>query len=213
MTMPILEGLDGVQKMSKSLGNYVGINEPPAEMFGKIMSISDELMWRYYQLLTDMSPKEIEARKKGVQIGSLRPIDAKKSLARQIVSDFHGTESALVGEHRFEVQFQEKSVPAVVDIHSPYPLRHPIELFRFLVSLGVFSSNSEAQRKIKEGAVYVDAGHPGPVTWVRLSNPAAKLRLETGQSGVSTLCIGDVRIPVQIATFKAGRKVFGVPFV
>ena len=212
MTMPILEGLDGVQKMSKSLGNYVGINEAPAEMFGKLMSISDDLMWRYYELLTDLPSQEIDARKKAVQAGSSRPIDVKKSLARLIVSDFHGTEAAYLAEHHFEVQVQKKSVSEFVDSHSPYRLPQPIELFRFLVDLGVFSSNSEAQRKIKEGAVYVNAGYPEPVTWVRLSNPLARLQLETGQGGAVALCIGDVRIPAQIATFKAGRKVFQVPF-
>jgi len=216
MTMPILVGLDGVQKMSKSLGNYVGINEPPAEMFGKLMSISDDLMWRYYELLTDLPLQEIEARKTAVRSGSLHPIDAKKSLARVIVSDFHGSGAALSAEHRFEVEVQKKSVSEFVDIYSPYPLPQPIELFRFLVDQGVFSSNSEAQRKIKEGAVYVDAGHPGSVRWVRLSNPAARLRLETRERGEPTLCIGDARVPVQVATFqvafKAGRKVFQVPF-
>ena len=212
MTMPILEGLDGVQKMSKSLGNYVGINEPPAEMFGKLMSISDDMMWRYYVLLTDLSSQEIEARKTAVQSGSFRAIDVKKSLARLIVSDFHGYEAALVAEHRFEVEVQKNSVSEFVDIHSHYRLSQPRELFRFLVDQGIFSSNSEAQRKIKEGSVYVDTGHPGPVTWVRLSNPTARLRLEAGESGASALWVGDVHVPVQIATFKAGRRVFQVPF-
>jgi tyrosyl-tRNA synthetase len=212
MTMPILEGLDGVQKMSKSLGNYVGINEAPAEMFGKLMSISDDLMWRYYELLTDLPSQEIDARKIAVRTGSFRPIDVKKSLARLIVSDFHGADAAHLAEHRFEVEVQKKSVSEFVDSHSPYPLPQPIELFRFLVDLGVFSSNSEAQRKIKEGAVYVDAGHPGPVTWARLSNPVARLRLETGEGGAVGLWVGDVRVPVLVATFRAGRRVFQVPF-
>jgi tyrosyl-tRNA synthetase len=219
MTMPILEGLDGVQKMSKSLGNYVGINEPPAEMFGKLMSISDDLMWRYFELLTDLPSQEIDARKAAVQAGSFRPIDVKKSLARLVVSDFHGWEAAHVAEHRFEVEVQKKSVSEFVDVYSPYSLRQPIELFRFLVDepIRVFSSNSEAQRKIKEGAVYVDAGHPGPVTWVRLSNPTARLQLEAAAGGTTALYVGDVRVPVQVGTFrvafKAGRKVFQVPFV
>jgi tyrosyl-tRNA synthetase len=212
MTMPILVGLDGVQKMSKSLGNYVGINEPPAEMFGKLMSISDDLMWRYYELLTDLPLQEIEARKTAVQSGSLHPIDAKKSLARLIVSDFHGTDAARLAEHRFEVEVQKNSVSEFVDTRPYYPLPHPKELFRFLVDLGVFSSNSEAQRKIKEGAIYVDIGGPGAVTWVRLSNPAARLRLEKVQGGSLGVCIGDVLVPATMATFKAGRRVFRVPF-
>jgi len=212
MTMPILVGLDGVQKMSKSLGNYVGINEPPAEMFGKLMSISDDLMWRYYLLLTDMTPARIEELKQAVTSGQAHPLEVKKSLARVIVSDFHGEEAAQKAEHRFEVEVQKKSVSEFVDSHAPYPLSQPIELFRFLVDLGVFSSNSEAQRKIKEGAVYVDAGHPGPATWVRLNSPTARLRLGVREGGAPALWIGDVPLPAQVATFKAGRKLFQVPF-
>jgi tyrosyl-tRNA synthetase len=213
MTMPILEGLDGVQKMSKSLDNYVGINEPPAEMFGKLMSISDEMMWRYYLLLTDLTPAEIETLKMSVASGKDHPLEVKKALVRRIVTDFHSTYAATQAQKDFEAQFQKKSVPQVVaSIHPPYSLPRPRELFRFLVDLGEFTSNSEAQRKIKEGAVYVDAGHPGAATWVRLSNPIAKLRLETGPRGSVALLIGDVRVPAQIATFKAGRKVFQVSF-
>src|SRR5271157_807680 len=105
MTMPLLEGLDGVQKMSKSLGNYVGINEPPSEMFGKIMSISDDLMWRYYLLLTDLSPQEISDMKEG----EAHRRDLKKHLAYSIVFDFHGTLAADQAQRDWEAQFQEKS--------------------------------------------------------------------------------------------------------
>jgi tyrosyl-tRNA synthetase len=111
MTMSILEGLDGVQKMSKSLGNYVGINEPPAEMFGKIMSISDELMWRYYLLLTDLSPHEIDELKRAVGSGSTHPLQAKKDLAHRIVADFHGQEAAVQAWKHFEDQFERDLVP------------------------------------------------------------------------------------------------------
>jgi tyrosyl-tRNA synthetase len=212
MTMPILEGLDGVQKMSKSLGNYVGINEPPAEMFGKLMSISDEMMWRYYLLLTDMSPAAIEELKTSVASGKDHPLEVKKALARRIITDFHSAGAADQAQKDFEAQFQKNSVPQVKTIYKPYPLPQPKELFRVLVDLGEFTSNSEAQRKIKEGAVYVNTGDTEAATWVRLSNPVAKLRLETGPRGSLALFIGDVRVPVQVATFKAGRKVFQVPF-
>jgi tyrosyl-tRNA synthetase len=212
MTMPILEGLDGVQKMSKSLGNYVGINEPPAEMFGKLMSISDGLMWRYYLLLTDMAPAQIEALKKSVASGKDHPLDVKKALARGVVTDFHSATAAAQAQEDFEAQYQKKSVPQVVDIHPPYHLSQPRELFRFLVDQGEFRSNSEAQRKIKEGGVYVDTGHPGAAKWVRLTNAIAKLRLETGQRGAVSLWIGDLCVPVQIVTFKTGRRIFQVPF-
>jgi tyrosyl-tRNA synthetase len=213
MTMPILEGLDGVQKMSKSLGNYVGINEPPAEMFGKLMSISDEMMWRYYLLLTDMTAAQIDALKASVVSGKDHPLDVKKALARRIITDFQSAEAAEQAQEDFEAQFQKKSVPQVKTIHKPYPLPQPKELFRFLVDLGEFPSNSESQRKIKEGAVYVDTGHPGPANWVRLNTPTAKLRLETGQSDTTPLLIGDVRVPVQVVTFKAGKRIFQVSFI
>src|SRR5574337_927393 len=104
MMMPILEGLDGVQKMSKSLGNYVGVNDPPAEMFGKIMSISDDLMWRYYLLLTDLPPTEIAALKKSVSNGATHPLEMKKRLASRIVSDFHGAEAGGLAQRDWETQ-------------------------------------------------------------------------------------------------------------
>ena len=213
MTMPILEGLDGIQKMSKSLGNYVGINEPPTEMFGKLLSISDDMMWRYYLLLTDLTPADIEALKASVASGKKHPLEVKNALARRIITDFHDAESAEQAQMGFEAQFQKKSVPDVFDVHAPYSLSQPRELFRFLVDQGAFSSNSEAQRKIKEGAVYVDAQQDGTANWVRLSNPTARLRLEAGHSGAVTLRVGDLTLPRQIAIFKAGRKVFQVSFI
>ena len=170
MMMPILEGLDGVQKMSKSLDNYVGINEPPAEMFGKIMSISDELMWRYYVLLTDMTAEEIEEKKQGTAAGEVHPLEAKKALARRLVADFHGADSAIQAQKDFEAQFREKALPSVIE-SQVFPLNRPRKLFRLLVDLKLFESNSEAQRKIKEGAVYMAAGDLGQPNWQRLTEP------------------------------------------
>ncbi len=211
MMMPILEGLDGVQKMSKSLGNYVGINEPPAEMFGKLMSISDDLMWRYYLLLTDLAPKEVEDRQEGVERGKQHPLDAKKSLAVRIITDFHGPDAAAQAQRDWEIQFQQKSVPDVVHAYAPYPVPQPKELFRILADLRVFPSNSEAQRKMKGGAVQVDAGAPGAVQWRRIEDPRALVRLNfDGQE--CHLWIGDVHIQRQVVTFKAGRKMFTVAF-
>src|SRR5208337_5094174 len=115
MTMPILEGLDGVQKMSKSLGNYVGINEPPAEMFGKLMSISDEMMWRYYLLLTDMTPAQIGKLKQAVTSGQVHPLEVKKSLARQIITDFHDAEAAAQAQRDFEARFRDDGLPSVIE--------------------------------------------------------------------------------------------------
>jgi len=173
MTMPLLEGLDGVQKMSKSLGNYVGINESPAEMFGKIMSISDELMWRYYLLLTDMTPAEIEEQKKAVAAGALHPLEAKKALGRRIVSDFHNQSAAAQAQKDFEAQFREKALPSAIPtqtVGNAWSRKLPA----LLVDLGFFTSNSEAQRKVKEGAVYIGIADSAEPEWQRITDPTWK---------------------------------------
>jgi tyrosyl-tRNA synthetase len=168
MTMPILEGLDGVQKMSKSLGNYVGITEPPAEIFGKVMSISDELMWRYYLLLTDKTPQHITQMKERVDKREVHPFDLKKHLAYEIVFDFHGTLAADEAQRRFEAEIQEKALPADLPAYS---FIAPVKLFRLLVDLRLAASNTEAQRKIKEGAVYMARGDAAQPQWQRLTDP------------------------------------------
>jgi len=170
MTMPILEGLDGVQKMSKSLGNYVGIAEPPAEMFGKIMSISDELMWHYYLLLTDRTPAEIEALKASVASGKEHPLAVKKALARSIITDFHDAEAAERAQKDFEAQFQKKGLPSEV-LALSLQVQTPTKLFRLLTECGFFPSNAEAQRKIKEGAVYMATPGSTWPDWQRLADP------------------------------------------
>src|SRR6478672_1746238 len=111
LTMPLLEGLDGVQKMSKSYGNYIGITERPLDMYGKTMSISDDLMWRYYELLTDVTADKIAAMKGRVRAGELHPMHAKKELASQIVADFHSLEAARQAEIDWAKQFQKDEVP------------------------------------------------------------------------------------------------------
>ncbi len=151
MTMPILEGLDGVEKMSKSLGNYVGINESPKEMFGKLMSISDELMYKYYELLTDMPLKEIEQLKRDVEEGRKHPKEVKKQLAKMIIADFHSKEDALKAEEEFEKVFAKKQLPddmpEIVVSKGDYPFA------RFLADNALASSASEAKRLIKQGGV------------------------------------------------------------
>jgi tyrosyl-tRNA synthetase len=172
MTMPILEGLDGVQKMSKSLGNYVGINESPAEMFGKLMSISDEMMWRYYLLLTDLTPGEIGELKQAVESGVQHPLEVKKALARRVVADFHSDEAAARAQADFEIKHRDKGVPSdILTMSYPYPLSKPEKLFRLLTNLGICASNSEAQRKIKEGAVYVAVDDLDRPAWRRITDP------------------------------------------
>jgi len=147
-TTPLLEGLDGEKKMSKSLGNYIGITEEPAVMFRKVMQISDELMWRYYELLTDKSLTEIAALK------ATHPMDAKKDLARAIVTDFHTKEAAAEAARQFSSVVQHKQVP---DEMETFPLTGPMRLDKVLVSSGLASSMADAVRKLKSNAVEVDS--------------------------------------------------------
>src|SRR5258708_6612238 len=177
LTMPILEGLDGVQKMSKSYGNAIGIKEAPLEMYGKLMSISDEMMWRYYELLTDVQIAEIEKMKR-----ESHPMQAKKNLAARIVTDFHSVEAAVKASEDWAKQFQKGDVPDDVEEVQvkfedvlPIPISEiewlegkalgrmtirgknysGIRLDKLLVKCGLAESGSEASRKIKEGAVRI----------------------------------------------------------
>jgi tyrosyl-tRNA synthetase len=156
LTMPLLEGYtDGVQKMSKSVGNYIGITEAPEEMFGKIMSISDTLMWRYYELLSDKDLKEIQALRTQVEDGSLHPMEVKKSLGMEIVARFHGAAAADAARAYFETRFQKKTVPKNIRQHFSAP--EPIWICRLMVDVLKFAkSTSEARRLISQGAVKVD---------------------------------------------------------
>jgi tyrosyl-tRNA synthetase len=159
---PILEGLDGVQKMSKSLGNAIGINEPPAEMYGKLMSISDELMWKYWVLLTDLKQSEVDALQAEVSAGKLHPMEVKKRLARTITSGFHGEAAALGADENWAKMFQQKGESedleevsvAYADVAGPEP--NQIRLPKLLVQMGLAASGAEANRKIAEKAVKVD---------------------------------------------------------
>lgn len=162
LTMPLLEGTDGVQKMSKSYGNYVGITETPQEMFGKLMSISDDLMWRYYELLTDLTTKQIEELKWKVSDGSLHPMQAKKDLAKRIIADFHSAAAAASAEEDWTRQFQKDETPenletANLNVADLSPNGHgAVKLDKLLVKAGLAESGSDAQRKIKAGAVKID---------------------------------------------------------
>ena len=168
LTMPILEGLDGTQKMSKSLGNAIGIKEPALEMYGKLMSISDELMWRYYTLLTDLRTAEIEDLKSKVASSAVHPMQAKKDLARKIVKDFHSEQASHDAEENWAKQYQKQQVPdelaqcdvpmSQVGIGSAINAADPmaIEIDKVLVACRLSPSRTEAQRKIKERAVHVE---------------------------------------------------------
>ncbi len=155
LTMPLLEGLDGVQKMSKSLGNYVAIHDAPAEMFGKLMSISDALMWRYFELLSFRPLAELAALRERVEQGA-NPRDAKIELAREIVARFHGEAAALQAQAAFAARFQRGAVPDDLEERVLAIAEPRVRLVTVLKELGLAASTSEASRKIDEGAVRVD---------------------------------------------------------
>jgi tyrosyl-tRNA synthetase len=156
LTMPLLEGLDGVEKMSKSLGNYVGINEPPREIFGKLMSISDGLMWRYWELCTDRTVAAIEDMKGKVAAGGLHPKQVKADLARRVVADYHGEAAAAAAAAEFERVFARKETPDEIrEVRLPASPQ-PIWVPKLLVTLGLAKSNGEARRLIEQGGVSLD---------------------------------------------------------
>ncbi len=166
LTTPILEGLNGVQKMSKSLGNAIGIKDEPFDMYGKLMSISDELMWRYWTLLTDMQSGEIEALRAKVATGSEHPMQVKKALARQIVADFHSEQASREAEESWTKQFQKHETPQDVptvqvklaDVAGAGASagEQSVRLDKVLAKSGLADSASDGQRKIKQHAVQVD---------------------------------------------------------
>jgi tyrosyl-tRNA synthetase len=152
--MPLLEGTDGVQKMSKSLGNYIGINEAPQEMFGKVMSISDELMWRYYELLTDLSAEEIASLQASAEAGERNPRDIKVELAKRIIMDFHSAAEANAAEEDFRRKFVLKEIPQ--EIEERAAASGEWKLPRLMVATGLASSVAEARRLIEQGGVKVE---------------------------------------------------------
>lgn len=174
--MPILVGLDGVQKMSKSLGNYVGITEPPNEMFGKLMSIPDELMPTYFELCTDVPLDEIESIKAGLASGALHPMEVKKRLAREIVTIYHSAEAAASAQAEFERVFSRRELPQdmpEVEISEEDLQDGGIWIARLLVKAGMASSNSEARRLVQQGAVTIDGE--------RITDPQANVKPADGQ--------------------------------
>jgi len=159
LTMPLLEGLDGVQKMSKSLGNYIGINEAPNEQFGKVMSISDALMLRYYELLTDVSMTELKTDR--------HPMDLKADLAVRIITDYHGATAAEAAREEFNRVFRKREIPEDIGTKSIPASILPIRMTKLLVSLNLAPSNTEAQRLIESGAVHMND--------LRVTDPKAEL--------------------------------------
>lgn len=156
VTMPLLEGLDGVQKMSKSLGNYIGINDAPDEIFGKLMSISDELMWRYYELLSFQPMEKIRHWQDEVSRGAANPRDVKVELAKEIVARFHSQEAAQQAEENFTQRFREHLIPEDLEELVISTEHQGLEVGYILKQAGLVSSTSEAIRMIKQGAVKLD---------------------------------------------------------
>jgi tyrosyl-tRNA synthetase len=179
-TMPILVGLDGGRKMSKSLGNYVGITEAPGEMFGKMMSIPDELMWSYYELVTDRAPEQISELKGDVSSGATHPMDAKMQLAREVVAEFHGEPAALKASETFQRVFRDRQDPEEPPIKNlPTGAAQPIKVL--LMTLGLAASVSDGERLVKQGAVEIDGERvDDPRKEIDLSKPS-DFRLRAGK--------------------------------
>ena len=156
LTTPLLEGLDGVNKMSKSLGNYIGISEPPDAIFGKVMSVSDELMFRYYELLSDLSLAEIATMKDDVAAGRLHPKAAKVRLARELVARFHSPAAAEQAERAFEQVFARHEIPDEVEEVSMTVAETEIWVPKLLLDAGLVKSTSEGRRMIQQQAVSID---------------------------------------------------------
>ena len=175
ITMPILVGTDGVQKMSKSLGNYIGITEPPAEMYGKLMSISDDVMLAYYLLVSGLGAVEVEAVTAGIRGGTHHPMEAKKRLAHLIVARFHGAPAAQAAAESFARQFQQRESPAaMIHIEYPEPMAGPQDLRvdHIVGATHLASSASEVRRLILQGGIYIDD--------VRVEDPYQTRRVSPG---------------------------------
>jgi tyrosyl-tRNA synthetase len=180
--MPLLEGTDGVQKMSKSLGNYIGISDAPTEMFGKVMSISDELMWRYYELLTDQTVPQIAAMRDAATRGERNPRDLKVELAKQIISDFHSAAEATRAEEEFVRQFRKKETPDDIEertLPSNYP--RGWDLSHLLVTVGLAESKAEARRLVLQGGVSVDGERQVVANSMTLWKPGMLVILKVGK--------------------------------
>jgi tyrosyl-tRNA synthetase len=179
MTMPILVGLDGERKMSKSLGNYIGITDPPGQMFGKLMSVSDELMWSYYELLTDFGSPVIVRLREEVKMGVLHPMDAKMQMAHTIVAGFHGEEAAQEASNEFRLVYRDRKAPTdMPEMKLAWGTR-PLHLV--LTETGLASSRTEAERLMKAGAVEANGEIVKDLKRTILLNPGDMLALRVGK--------------------------------
>ena len=156
VTVPLLEGTDGVNKMSKSYGNYVGIDEPPDVMFGKLMSISDELMIKYYELLSDITIEQLNFLKEGIQNGTAHPRDAKVSFAKEMITRFHSKEAADGAHENFDKMFRDKEVPEDIEVVTMKKSEIGAWLPKLLATIGMVTSTSEGKRMIQQGGVHIN---------------------------------------------------------
>ncbi len=181
LTMPLLEGLDGVEKMSKSLDNYIGIDEPADSIFGKVMSISDELMWKYYILCTDMTPAQIEAKKEQVTSGALHPMDAKKELARIIISEFIDARAAEQAEAEFRRIFSERGTPTDVERKTLEASVAAVPVVKILVAAGLVPTNNEARRLLAQGGVTIDERRIDDIRETLDATPGSSYTIKAGK--------------------------------
>ena len=178
LTMPLLEGLDGINKMSKSLGNYIGITDPANDIYGKTMSVTDELMFRYYELLSDLTSYEIEKLKQGLEQGTLHPKEIKQKLARELTARFHSEEEAVQAQQNFDNVFAKHDLP---DDLPEFKLSsdEPVWLPKLMVDSGMVSSTSDGRRMIKQNAVSIDGEKVGDTNFA--VEPAGDLILKVGK--------------------------------
>ena len=153
VTVPLLEGTDGIAKMSKSYGNYVGIDEPPDTMFGKLMSISDELMLKYYELLSDITLEALNSLKEGIRTGAVHPKEAKVNLAKEIIARFHAADAARTAHENFEKMFRDKEIPDDIETVTIARPKSPLSLPHFLRDIGAVPSTAEGKRMVQQGGV------------------------------------------------------------
>ncbi len=186
ITTPLLEGLDGVNKMSKSLGNYVGIAEVPGEMFGKLMSISDELMWRYFELLSFRLPADLAALRQQVSEG-LNPRDAKFELAREIVARFHGADAGEAAQADFVRRFRDRGLPADLETVELAMPSGGLGIIQLLRQAQLVASNTEAVRMIEQGAVRIDGERV--ISRELVLNGASDLVLQVGKRRFKRVCL------------------------
>jgi tyrosyl-tRNA synthetase len=181
MTTPLLEGLDGVNKMSKSLDNYIGITEPPDEIYGKVMSISDEMMWRYYELLTDLTADEQTALHDDVEVGNRHPRDVKSELAKTIVADYHSKAEAASAEAEFIRRFREHRAPSDMKTCALKLAGRTIALVDLLVQTDLAASKAEARRLIEQGGVRLNGERVSEVGFVVDLEGAVEAQLQVGK--------------------------------